>query len=157
VTPRTFLEDIARPNVADFSENFSELRRAFNAVAAVDALAAHLYQYLNEISHQDVANIPDDSHYRNQIAQDFPDFGLLRDIAKSQKHVRLTRYNPKVSLAANTQVKQLGFGAGRFGEGRYGSPKQVVVVTDAGENRVVETLVKGSLDFLERRLMDYAL
>jgi hypothetical protein len=157
VTHRAFLEEIVRPNVADLSENFSDIRRAFNAVAAVDACAAHLYHYLDKISHPDVAGISDYNHYRNVISQDLPDFALLRDIAKSQKHVKLTRHNPKVSDASNMQVKQLGYGEARYGEGRYNSPNQVVVVTDAGENRVVETIVKRGLDFLEMRFKSYGL
>lgn len=45
MTPKEFLEQIARPNVDDFQSDFDDMRRAFNAIAAVDALAAHLYEW----------------------------------------------------------------------------------------------------------------
>jgi len=40
----------------------------------------------------------------------------------------------------------------RWGEGRWGSPLQVVVVTDAGEHRVVEAVLINALDFLEAEM-----
>ena len=42
MTPRQFLEQIVRPNVVEFHANCANMRHAYNAVAAVDALAAHL-------------------------------------------------------------------------------------------------------------------
>jgi hypothetical protein len=43
MTPRDFLEAVVRPNVDDFHAQFPDLRHAYNAISAVDALAAHLY------------------------------------------------------------------------------------------------------------------
>jgi len=43
MSARDFLQDIVRPNVSDFHANFGSRRHAYNAVSAVDALAAHLY------------------------------------------------------------------------------------------------------------------
>ena len=41
MTPIEFLEEIVRPNVAAFHADYGSLRNAYNAVASVDALAAH--------------------------------------------------------------------------------------------------------------------
>ena len=38
--PREFLNEVVMPNVADLHASYTEVRSAFNAVAAVDALAA---------------------------------------------------------------------------------------------------------------------
>ncbi len=155
MTPREFLDTVVQPNVAEFSENYDDVRRAFNAVASVDALAAYLYQHLRSSNHPDVDSVSDDSQYRAELATQHPDFGLLRDVAKAHKHVRLVRGNPEVSGADQTEVKSLAYGEARYGEGRFGSPDQVVVVTDSGENRVIESLVAGCVKFLDGRLKHY--
>jgi hypothetical protein len=47
----------------------------------------------------EVAGIKNDSDYRATLAGRSPSFGLLRDIAKAQKHVRLTRHKPRIARA----------------------------------------------------------
>src|SRR5687768_14424314 len=63
VTPREFLEEVARPNVEDFLASSDDARRAFNAIAAVDALAAHIYSWCKGNSKAAVSGIKDDSDY----------------------------------------------------------------------------------------------
>ena len=43
MTPREHLELVVRPNMSEMLENLGDLRLALNAIAAVDALAAHIY------------------------------------------------------------------------------------------------------------------
>lgn len=149
MTPKDFLKVMVQPNVADFKTRFDDLRLAFNAVAAVDALAAQLYVWCQANAPSETAGVPDDSHYRGRLAQANDDFALLRDIAKANKHVHLTKGTPQVSRAGQVSQKQLGWGVARWGEGRWGSPPQVVVDTNGGETRVVETIVDAALAFLE--------
>jgi hypothetical protein len=96
--------------------------------------------------------LPDDTHYRGQLAGRSPDFRLLCDIAKAQKHVELVRGNPKVSTSAQVTARSIGWGEARWGEGRWGGPPQVVVRTDSGELRYVETIVAAALEVLETEM-----
>jgi hypothetical protein len=89
MTPREFLEVVVRPNVDEFHAHFADLRRAYNAISAVDALAAHLYVWAATYDPAAVASISRDTEYRNKLAGDSENFALLRDLAKAQKHVRL--------------------------------------------------------------------
>lgn len=150
--PRDHLDLIVRPNVNDLRTSFGDVRYAFNAVAAVDALAGHLYRWCSSSASHEVAGVRDDSAYREQLAQSNADFALVRDIAKAQKHVQLTRGSPKVSTAAQVETRSLGWGEARWGEGRWGSPPQVVVQTNAGEFRVVVSIVDRALRFLEAEM-----
>ena len=43
MTPSEFLQTVVRPNVVEFNTEYGDVRRANNAVASVDALAAHIY------------------------------------------------------------------------------------------------------------------
>ena len=43
MTPREYVDEIVRPNLADLERDEGNLRYALNAVHAVDALAARIY------------------------------------------------------------------------------------------------------------------
>ncbi|TIX64740.1 MAG: hypothetical protein E5V33_09505 [Mesorhizobium sp.] len=70
---------------------------------------------------------------------------MLRDVAKVAKHVQLDRGKPDVTTAAQMSTRSLGSGEARWEEDRWGSPPQAIVNTDAGEHRVLETVVEQPL------------
>jgi hypothetical protein len=111
MTIREFHNEVVIPNIDDFNANFSSLRHAFNAITAVDALAAHLYVWCEANAPSEVQEIVDDSAYRGKLAERDLYFKLLRDIAKSQKHVRLIRGRiPPVCRADQINARPVGFG-----------------------------------------------
>jgi hypothetical protein len=152
VTPCEFLENVVRPNVQDFNANYGSVRHAYNAVAAVDALAAHLYLWCKTNASSEIVDVSDDTQYRARSAQSSSDFRLLRDIAKAQKHAHLDRGAPEVTAAAQVAARSTGWGEARWDEGRWGGPPQVVVTTDGGELRYVEKIVAAALTVLETEM-----
>jgi len=150
--PREFLETIVRPNVGDFHADFADLRRAYNAISAVDALAAHLYVWATTNAPLVVASIKDDTHYRANLAARNPEFALLRDIAKAQKHVHLTQGNPQVTRAEQVTSRATGLGQGRLGEDRLSATAQVVVDIAPDNFSYVESIIDDSLAFLEAEM-----
>jgi hypothetical protein len=88
MTPREFLDEVVKPNVAEFHGGYDSVRLAWNAIGAVDALAAHMYLWGQTHASREVTGVADDSHYREDLAQKNQDFRLLRDTAKALKHVR---------------------------------------------------------------------
>jgi hypothetical protein len=152
MTPQDFLAQVVRPNVSEFHANVGSLRHAYNAVFTVDALAAHLYWWLNSSNSGSTTTNTDDNSYRNDLAKGDNAYELLRDIAKTQKHVRLTRGKPKVQTAEQVTSRRIGWGEGGYGEGRYGGVEQVVVDISADEFVYVETIVTSALAFLEAEI-----
>jgi hypothetical protein len=151
MTPREFLEAVVRPNVDDFHTDFANLRHAHNAISAVDALAAHLYVWATTHDSAAVAS-RDDNEYRDKLAGRNQNFALLRDLAKAQKHVHLTRGKPQISHAAQVTSRSIGYGEGDYGAGHYGGPEQVIVEIDAGGFAYVESVVDDGLVFLEAEM-----
>jgi hypothetical protein len=149
MTLQEFHDQVVLPNVADFNANFSSLRHAFNAIAAVDALAAHIYKWceMNAITH--ICGINNDNAYRHELAKRNRDFELLRDIAKLQKHVHLKFGEPLVTRAEQMTARPIGYGEGGYGEGRIGGEAQVVVDVNPGEIYYVGAIVDRALAFLE--------
>lgn len=89
MTPRDFLEVVVRPNVVDFKGDSASLRLAFNAVASVDALAAHLYHWCVVRNPSALRGASGDSHFRGALAALSDDFRLIRDVAKADTAVPL--------------------------------------------------------------------
>jgi len=143
---------VVRPNVAEFHADYGDERRAFNAVAAVDALAAHMYLWCQANNRAAIHGVADDSSYRAGLAQQDAKFGLLRDIAKAQKHVRLTRNPPPVANASQMNARTPGYGEGRYGEGRYGGVLQVVVDISGNDFAYIENVMDVALAFLEGKM-----
>jgi hypothetical protein len=150
--PRQFLSTIVEPNITELSTNGGDVRRAYNAVFAVDALAAHLYSWAKSHAPTHVHAYSDDTRFREALAQRNTEFQLVRDLAKALKHVELLRGNPQVKGASQMGAETLGFDVGRFDEARYDAPAQIVVTTDLGEKRVVEAVLQNSLKFLNAEM-----
>lgn len=111
--PRNHYNTVVQPNVAAFLQHYADLRQAFNAAAAADALAAHLYWWCDANNPQQIAGVTrHDDGYREKLAQSNADFALLRDVAKAQKHAKLVRGTPQVSTAAQSVTAGRGYGVG---------------------------------------------
>jgi hypothetical protein len=85
MTPRDFLANVVEPNVVELAANFGSVRCAYNAVAAVDALAAHIFHWVANQDPASIAGMKDDTAYREALAEAYPVFGVLRDLAKALK------------------------------------------------------------------------
>jgi hypothetical protein len=117
MTAREFLEQTVRPNLAELAADYADLRKAFNAFHAVDALAAHIYDCAGR---QKGTGEPDDIAFRERLCARSSDFALLRDLAKAVKHVVLERGTPKITKAAQISPRSLGWDEMRWDEGRWG-------------------------------------
>jgi hypothetical protein len=141
--PIIFLEEVVYPNVADQGANASELRHAFNAIAAVDTLAACMFHWCR--AHWAAVDCLDDTSYRNNLAHRSDDFGLIRDLANAQKHVELTR------TPVPTSDSQLVRRASALRTNVHGSPC-LVVKLDNGDLKTISDVIAGALDFLEAEM-----
>jgi len=150
MTPREFLAEVVRPNVSEFHANWASLRHAFNAVMAVDALVAHMFVWCVSHRLEELKDINTGTAYREMLAHRDPAaYGLLRDVAKAQKHVRLDFGKPQISGAAQIRTRATGWGEVAWGGGRWDGEQQVVVDLDSGKVRSLQEIVDGALLFLE--------
>jgi hypothetical protein len=140
-----------RPNLTEFHERFDDLRCAYNAVAAVDALAAQIFVWAKANAPAWVRASKNDITYREELSKRSEAFAFIRDVAKAQKHAVLEWGQPKVRRSDEVISKPIGYGEGLYGCGRYGGPAQVVV---RSEQRVyfMESILDAALTFLEKEL-----
>lgn len=150
LTPHDFLEKVVLPNITEFKQDVSSERHAYNAISGLDALAAHIYHWAKASGDKEAIAATNDSHYRGSLAKRNMAFGLLRDVAKAQKHVRLDRHDPIITDASQINSRPIGFGEGGFGGGRFGGVAQVVIDIDVESTRFeyVENILDQALVFL---------
>jgi hypothetical protein len=154
VTPREHLELIVHPNMREMTANLDDLRLAFNAIAAVDALAAHIYWWAFHNQPAAVGGVGDDTEYRAKVlAPRSRDFQLVFEVAKATKHVRLIRGRPP-SVRAADQLASSGraWGTGNYGEAVYGGSPQIHI-EPIGETAIAaDGAIRLALAFLEEEM-----
>jgi hypothetical protein len=151
MTPREFLDQVVRPNLDGLEGNFGDLRFAFNAVLAIDALAAHIFHAVDAAA-VGLPNNADDGAYRDGLAKRSSEFQLLRDIAKAFKHVRLVRGTPTIADSHVITPRSMTWDNAIWNETRWDSPLQVVVEIDGGRLRAVEGVARNALKVLDEEM-----
>lgn len=153
-----FNDEIVLPTLDEFHRDFSSLRRAFLAVATLDALAAQIYAQSveNDLDPFELLGWnekgaplrSDDIEFRHRIAEDCESFGIIRDVAKANKHAALTRGTPRVRQSEQVRSQSMPYGLGRFGEGRNGGVRQIIVRLNDGETLYLEHIIAEAHDWL---------
>jgi hypothetical protein len=153
MTPREHLELVVRPNMSEMLSNLDDLRLAFNAIAAVDSLAAQVYWWTVHHKPSHVLDVTSDDAYRHRLAAQNNDFRLMFESAKAIKHGRLTRGGPP-SVRALDQVvaKAASWGGMRWDDFRWDAT-QVRIEPIGGEAPwTVEGVLTRALAFLEAEM-----
>lgn len=148
IDARQFDEEIVKPTLAEFGENFSCLRRAYLAVAVVDALAAHIYaQALDHdidpinsfwVHSENSKEKTSDAAFKKRIAENCPGFRVVRDVAKANKHAILTMGKPLVDRSNQISSTPKAAAFGPLGEARPHGSDQIIVKTTRGEEIYLE-------------------
>lgn len=74
------------------------------------------------------------------------DVALLRDVAEAFKHFKINRANATITEAAAMATISTGWGAARYGEGKYGGIDQVMVTRKDGDKRALSSILQNVFD-----------
>jgi hypothetical protein len=106
-----------------------DLRLARIAAGALNDMAEHFWNGFEKIDPARVSNTPD---VKAELAKKSNDWSLVRDVAETHKHVKLSRKRRSVTSAGQTVVIPTGSGTLIPGAGAYGGSPSVVVYLDDG-------------------------
>ncbi|WP_427024689.1 hypothetical protein ACP4J4_01630 [Aureimonas ureilytica] len=151
MTPREYLALVVEPNLEDAAQDVSDVRRTYNAVMAVDGLAAHVFHWCRRHNAPYVQGLKDDTWYREQCGKNRANIQMLHDMAKAAKHVELDRGTPTIRTFAEMQPREFGWGEGGYGVGPYGGGDQVSVLID-GQKIQIELLLIQAVDFYKSEM-----
>jgi hypothetical protein len=105
MTPHEYLELICEPNLREFGEDPTSVRRAWSAASSlfhyVDCLATHRGEEVSKV--------------RAAIEKQFPQLSVLADVANTTKHFRLKRGGNAGLSASDFEVNS----GAAFSDGSY--------------------------------------
>lgn len=102
--PRDFFEKMVKPAFRDWRKEPLAEHRAKATVGFANDMAERMFHYLGLEKKYGARGT---GEYRDELAKDCPDFGLLRDIADGTKHFQLRRPNRAISSAEQTKRSAL--------------------------------------------------
>ena len=107
MTPADFLDNVVAPNAVHLGEDRGSMRRAVNALLTLDAFAGILFAHLKGLGRSRWA---DDSKFRDFLAEECPEFRIVRDAAFALKHGALTdpKKQPRLVQRAGQVVSYSG-------------------------------------------------
>ena len=153
----TFWSDMVVPDFKEFMQEQHDLRRAFHSAlslfhmsdwvyGAEKATSAH-FSFIDKNGRPQP--VRDSKQFANALADLEPDFELIRQIANSAKHLKLShssRHPWAPTHAANTHSGGTGFGEGGYGVDPYGGSPRVMLAGPLGADRefssIAETVQK---------------
>jgi hypothetical protein len=90
--------------------------------------------------------------FRSKLEEEFPDYAIIRDVCDAHKHLKLMRSSKRVTHSSQTSSGRMGWGEAKFGEGRWGSPEEIVVIDDGGGKHHFIALVKRTEEMWQKLL-----
>lgn len=145
-TPQEFWTNVVCPDYTDFMAKINDLRLAFHCAISLFHMADWIYE-----THKTAIDstfmfkdrrtgaptpVSRVSEFANAISDTYPDFELIRQIANTAKHLKLSSTSPHPnapSHAANTAVQSTGYGQGGFGQGPFGGTPRVMLANHPGQ------------------------
>lgn len=155
MTPREFLESIARPNLVDLQNQIGDRRIGFNAIFAIDALPAHIFWWCKSNAPHECYGQTRDDQMRAFFAKRNSEYSLVRDIAKAEKHVELIDGNPEIQTTHQIASDQPPWGAVPWGEFPMGPGPFLVIPHPKypGKFRGLLQVLQHALEFLEGEML----
>lgn len=147
---------MVKPSYADWRAEPLAQHRAKAVVGFANDMAERMFHFLGL---QEKYGSGGAGQYRNTLAEQCPDFGLLRDVADGTKHYRLSRPTRKISGADQTNIEALTWDRleDTWADAEYlwNETEAIIVVTlDNDEQRTLISIVNNVMTMWERLLND---
>jgi hypothetical protein len=138
-TPQDYWDHILVLDYNDCMASADDLRLAFHCAVSLFHMTDWVYiTHKSKIDasfrFKDKAGttrpVSNEKEFANALRDIHADFELIRQIANTAKHLKLTNTSthPNAqSHAANTAIQSTGYGQGGFGQGPYGGTPRVIV------------------------------
>jgi hypothetical protein len=144
VTPADFFKDVATANVDALDSDVGNLRLAVNAILSLDALAGIVHSDLHSKGHATA----DDIAFRDRLAAQHLEYGILRDAAFALKHGELRGKKPRLVQRAE-QVTSYGgvFDEAVFDRSAFDTEAVIwIEANDSAHSRRADQITRAVLD-----------
>lgn len=133
-----FFQNYVVPAYEEWRRDPSNIRLAKVLASELNNVAENYWQ-LNRITFAtQIGSAPNAAKFRDYLTNQLPEFGLVRDIADSHKHLFLDRRSAQIRSDNDIVIESVGFGQA-YGL-RYGGGDIVAVKLDNGETAYFEVI-----------------
>lgn len=147
---RGFFDRVVKPDYEEFTSKPTDLRKAFHIAVSLYHVREWIFSQYRGVPAK-VFNCSNSNSFFSHLAGNVcSDLNLVRDIANSQKHFRLTQGSPQVNTATQTVTRSTGWGELPYGEGPYGGTPTVVVELNDGTVRAFSAIAKNVFHMWEQ-------
>jgi hypothetical protein len=146
VTPAEFFDDVVALNVDALGREVGELRLAVNAILSLDALAGIIHADLHE---RDLETA-DDIAFRDRLAAQHLEYGIVRDAAFALKHGELRGKKPRLVQRAEQVTSYSGaFDKAAFDRSAYDTKAVIwIEANDPTHSRRADHVTRAACDIL---------
>ncbi len=138
----TFFETHVEPNLAAWSAQPTDIRLAMNAVVSLYHMADHFWHAYESVDPARVFGTASASQFRIELAKQYPNFAVVRDVAEAHKHMALDRRARVLTESKQTTVGATGFGEAGFGTGPFGGGPSILVKLNDNSKHHLSYLAK---------------
>ncbi|EHH08189.1 hypothetical protein ATCR1_04604 [Agrobacterium tumefaciens CCNWGS0286] len=103
---KSFFDTVTRPNITAFIQNDEDYRLAVNAALSLDSAYGIIFEELREKNHSFLGKLDckqrelKDNHFKDHVAALCREFEILRDVAYSLKHGKLSARRARMVYSA---------------------------------------------------------
>jgi hypothetical protein len=148
-----FLDSVVKPNADALFNSYPDMRLAVNATLTLDAFFGILHADLRSRNDATTSHFKRDYEYRDDLADRFPHYRILRDTAASLKHGALTGKKPRLVEKVH-QLHETVPGAGVMmcGHDRLGETAILIQIPASNSYERPEFIVGSVLKIAEDEL-----
>lgn len=145
-----FLEKYVVPAYEEWQQSPRNLRLAMNLASSLNNLVDHFWHSFSGTEPTRVFNQKNSTEFRTKLNNQNINFGLIRDVADSHKHLRLGRADRKITNADQVKIRKIGYGHA-YGLS-YGGGEQIVIEMDDSSTRYFSTTAREVFEYWKTEL-----
>lgn len=143
-----FFESHVEPAFLDWQNSSGDLRLAMNLASSLNIIAEYYWHGVNKTNPAKVFNQRTPRKYREELANQFPPYGLIRDVADSHKHLVLDRSSASVSNAQQVGSVKIGYGQA-YGI-CYGGGKTIQIELNNGQKEYFSIIARDVYEYWKK-------
>lgn len=136
-----FMRQHVLPALADWERDEMSEQRAMSLAVNLNQMADYFWHSFQHDSAK-ILRTSNVGSFRKALRASNRHFALVNDVADAHKHFKLSRDDRYLTSAGQIVIAPMGWGEAKFGEGKWGSPPEVVVTYDDGTKHHFSTAVR---------------
>lgn len=161
--PRDFFKNTLEPTFLESKTHHHSNLRFFKQTSQA------FNNLVERLAHEEVNNLHNETQrkkiikeYRDCIANDCPEYGIIRDVADAEKHIQISRKGRRLTKDSQTEESMAGgWSANAFSKTSFSSlsfdftRNEIIVYCDDGSEHYGATLLENTYEYFLKIIHQY--